>query len=68
MTAKKLIEFLQTVPPEMPVFVEGYEGGATPPSRVYVDTFTDEGTARPEYYGRYEPDDGGPITAVYLTR
>jgi hypothetical protein len=66
MTAKNLIEFLQTVPPDMPVFIPGYEGGADSLDTAAVISFIDEGEEHPDYFGRYEPSEHGPIKAVYL--
>ena len=66
MTAKELIEFLYTVPPGMPIFIPGYEGGSDPIHSANVCNFIDEGEGRSIYYGRYEPIEHGPIKAVYL--
>jgi hypothetical protein len=72
MTAKQLIEILSAVPADTPVFVDGYEGGAEPPTAAVMTTFMDcshERTVHNDwYYGRYEESEDGTVTAMYLKR
>ncbi len=69
MTAKEVIEYLQTVPPDMPVFVQGYEGGW---DKVYCldETPLIKLEYSPSYWGNYdEPEKGDSpiIKAVIIT-
>jgi hypothetical protein len=68
MTAKQLIEILSAIPADTPVFVDGYEGGACVPFSATLCKFVDEGPDRPWYYGRYEKNENGPVTALILSR
>lgn len=59
MTAKELIEHLQTLDPETRVFVKGYEGGVDdatiidPPTEILLDVHTEW------YYGKHDYTDMG---------
>ena len=78
MTAKELIKLLQEVPEDMPIMVQGYEGGFNKPSSVYEEEVILM-TERAWYYGQYEDTNGmdykdaantvgKPFKALILTR
>jgi hypothetical protein len=68
MTAKQLIDILSAIPADTPVFVDGYEDGACVPFSATLCKFVDKGPEREWYYGRYEKDENGPITALIISR
>lgn len=66
MKVSELIEILQTVNPELEVFVEGYEGGFDD-IRPYITIQTFEKNVNEEwYYGPHELNSIGHVTGIVL--
>jgi hypothetical protein len=67
MKVKELIEHLQTLDPEIDVFVEGYEGGYDPPVVSEVKTFK-LNVHHEWYYGSHEQKKDGEAKGVILQK
>lgn len=71
MTVRELIERLTTFPPELPVLLDGYEGGLTPAREVeairYVPDFHESGWMGPHERAERVPEVNS-LPAVYLPR
>ena len=69
MTVAELIEQLSKHPPEIPVLVNGYEGGYNTPNELCL-THVSRKENNPWYAGEYDDYEGigDPIAAVVLSR
>ena len=55
MTVKELIEKLQSLEPELPIFVNGYEGGCDDLTDIKeIEVVRDVNSAKKWYYGSHE--------------
>ena len=67
MTASELIQLLKEYPPDMEVFIDGYEGGYGDVTCVETLKITTERVNNEWYYGSHEQDDNGK-EVVYIPR
>ena len=72
LTVAGLISLLSQYPPEMPVLVDGYEGGYDFPDALRADNFSESYSS--DYFGRYDEhiswgdDDVPSFAAVVIPR
>ncbi len=67
MTAKQLIEILESFDPNTPVMVDGYEGGVgEPAAATYIGVQIDVNGE--DYYGPHEIDPAATTKCIYISR